>query len=432
MRTLPKTRQIRSTKKLATVHTTAPTARPARPPSARKLAEAFRSFTCAAGTLEESYVRLQAEMSRLREELTRANHDLDSSIQENQRMRIYLAQILAGLPCGVLVLTPSGELKMSNRAASELFDLAQPDTDSLRNGANKHFSALLPTLISGPEWRDREFAFEREAGGERVLAISRAELQTSSSSPAEMVFILLDVTEVKRLEKEKETSRRTRALAEMAMLLAHEIRNPLGSLELFAGLLADSTSAQPLTHQWANQLQAGLRTLSATVNNVLQFHSEPSGDLAPTNIGRLLGETLEFLQPLARQAGVRTKLTRPPEDLFVLSDPHRLQQVFFNLTLNAFRAMPASGTLTITVARDELQGLPTVNIRFQDDGSGIPPVYLPRIFEAGFTTTAGSPGLGLAVSKQVVEQHHGSIRVESVPGEGATFVLTFPRVGADR
>jgi signal transduction histidine kinase len=432
MQTLPKTRQTRPVKKTTAAAAKAPKSPVARPHSARKLAEAFKSFTCAAGTLEESYARLQGELARLREELSRANQDLEASLQENQRMRTYLAQILAGLPCGVLVLTVSGELKMANRMAGELFDLAPADSDGLHNGTNPDYSSLVPLLISGPQWHDREYEFKRASGEERVLAISRAELPTSSDSTAETVFTLLDVTEVKRLEKERETSRRTQALADMAMLLAHEIRNPLGSLELFAGLLADSTSAQPLTHQWANQLQAGLRTLSATVNNVLQFHSEPSGLLVPTNLARLLEDTLEFLQPLARQAGVRTRLAKPPEDFHILSDPHRLQQVFFNLTLNAFRAMPASATLEVSVAQADREGQQSVEVRFKDEGSGIPEDHLPHIFEAGFTTAAGSPGLGLAVSKRVVEQHKGTIHAESVPGEGATFILTFPRVGAER
>ena len=95
------------------------------------------------------------------------------------------------------------------------------------------------------------------------------------AASGEWIFILRDITESKRLEKEREAARRTQDLAQMAMLLAHEIRNPLGSLELFAGLLAEGTEDRPVLHEWVDQLRAGLRALSATVNNVLQFHSEP-------------------------------------------------------------------------------------------------------------------------------------------------------------
>ena len=94
----------------------------------------------------------------------------------------------------------------------------------------------------------------------------------------------------------------------MATLLAHEIRNPLGSLELFAGLLADAAATQPDLRRWTDHIQAGLRSLSATVNNVLQFHSQPAPQLTAVNLGRLMRESVEFLRPLARQAGLRIEL----------------------------------------------------------------------------------------------------------------------------
>ena len=94
----------------------------------------------------------------------------------------------------------------------------------------------------------------------------------------------------------------------MATLLAHEIRNPLGSLELFAGLLADAALKQPELRRWTDHIQAGLRSLSATVNNVLQFHSQPAPQLSPVNLGRLLRESIDFLRPLARQSGLRIDL----------------------------------------------------------------------------------------------------------------------------
>ena len=107
----------------------------------------------------------------------------------------------------------------------------------------------------------------------------------------------------------------------------------------------------------------------------------------------------------------------------VAADPQRLQQVFFNLALNAFRAMEDGGTLTVRVrwAADSSKGI--VQVDFQDQGSGIDAVSLEKIFEPGFTTTSGSPGLGLSVCKKVIEQHAGSICVESQPQQGSTFTV---------
>jgi signal transduction histidine kinase len=213
------------------------------------------------------------------------------------------------------------------------------------------------------------------------------------------------------------------------MLLAHEIRNPLGSLELFAGLLADATEERPVLHKWVEQVQSGLRTLSATVNNVLQFHSEPRSELSPVNLVSLLAQTMDFLQPLARQRGMRMDFTAPESEVLMRADPHRLQQVFINLALNAFRAMSGGGVLRVSVqCGDTPEELP-VRVVFRDHGMGIPSRHLARVFEAGFTTIAGSPGLGLALAKKVVEQHQGKISVESDPEKGTAFTLSFPRSG---
>src|SRR5439155_26759686 len=117
------------------------------------------------------------------------------------------------------------------------------------------------------------------------------------------VFILRDVSERKSLEEAQEKLSREQALAEMSAVLAHEVRNPLGSLELFAGLLAESHLPAEC-HNWVEQVQAGLRALAATVNNILHFHSQPQPERAPVNPGELLGWSRDFFLPLARQSRV--------------------------------------------------------------------------------------------------------------------------------
>jgi signal transduction histidine kinase len=170
--------------------------------------------------------------------------------------------------------------------------------------------------------------------------------------------LALSLEENRRLEQEREALSRRQALAEMSALLAHEIRNPLGSLELFAGLLAESDLEEE-ERSWVGHLQAGLRTLAATVNNVLHFHRQPEPGLAPTDLGQLLGATHDFLRPLAQQAGVRMKLTQELDGVLVAADRHRLEQVLLNLALNAFSVMAGGGVLKICG-----------RVSFADPGSG--------------------------------------------------------------
>jgi signal transduction histidine kinase len=211
------------------------------------------------------------------------------------------------------------------------------------------------------------------------------------TAEGETIWILRDTTQEKHLAAEQEKARSNQALAEIATVLAHEIRNPLGSLELFAGLLADSTAATSEASQWVGHIQAGLRTLAATVNNVLQFHSQPSLEPIPTHLDRLLRETVEFLGPLARQRGMQVRLDNRAGKVLLHADPHRLQQVFLNFALNAFRAMSPGGWLSVSVVWMPPEGCPQVQIDFEDQGAGIPEEAMDRVFEPGFTTHPWQP-----------------------------------------
>src|SRR5581483_11182091 len=199
----------------------------------------------------------------------------------------------------------------------------------------------------------------------------------------------------------------------------------------FIGLLADATAHMPETRQWVTYLQAGLRGLSATVNNVLQFHSQPAAQMAPTELDRLIKETMAFLQPLAAQRGQLIKVDNGVGRICTLADANRLKQVFLNLSLNAFRAMSPGGTLTARLRWAPQCPGEVAQIDFQDQGRGIPPEALDQIFEPGFTTTPGSPGLGLCVCKKIVEQHGGEIRAESKPQMGTSFSLFLPILGSE-
>jgi signal transduction histidine kinase len=402
--------------------------------SRHSLAAAFQTFTTAAGSLERSYSYLQAEVLRLRFDLERTNRDLTASLEENASMRRYLARIVEGLPCGVVVVDSRRELRLMNPAARRLLSVEQDQEGS------SSLALVPPPLRESMErsQRDRgsideEFTIETDRGP-CVVGLTCAVLGEAgdAGSSGESVFLLRDVTEAKRHAAESELARRKESLAEMATLLAHEIRNPLGSLELFAGLLADAAVKQPELRRWTDHIQAGLRSLSATVNNVLQFHSQPAPQPSPVNLGRLLRESIDFLRPLARQSGLRIDFHNSVGELELPADPHRLQQVFLNLALNAFRAMSLGGTLLVRAQWQDPAASHEVLIDFEDTGKGIAPVHLPRIFEAGYTTQQGTPGLGLAVCRTVMEQHQGRIEVASEQGKGTTFSLILPRSAASR
>jgi signal transduction histidine kinase len=350
------------------------------------------------------------------------NRDLACSLEENHRMRLHLNRILQGLPCGVLVTEADGQVSLANPETHRLLGTA------CNSVGNPPLPVWIRDLLDRTQGDRNEL--EHRCGSPEVEWITIRRAQLSLEEGGSSIFILQDISGLKRLEQEHEALSRRQALAEMSALLAHEIRNPLGSLELFAGLLAESDLEEE-EQNWVGHLQAGLRTLAATVNNVLHFHSQPSSGLAPTDLGRWLRSTHDFLRPLAQRAQVRMELTQELDGILVAGDRHRLEQVLLNLALNAFRFMPDGGGLKIHGAVSLLVGNRSAAVEISDTGPGIATGDRERIFHPGFTTCAGSPGLGLAVCKTIMEQHGGAITVDSGAGIGTTFRLEFPLSGAN-
>ncbi len=400
------------------------------------LLHAFRSFAETADSLERSYAKLRAEVARLHGELAQSNAGLARSLEENRTMRQHLDRILDSLPCGVMVVMADGEIARINPEGQRLLGgFAEPAAVDPRMDSHPAFPDELRNLLgrarSSSAEQEHCFREKREKADSATgcwLAVRHAALAADEQEPevaGESIFILRDVTEAKKIIQEREKNRREQALAEMSAILAHEIRNPLGSLELFAGLLA-SSELSPQCRGWVEHVQAGLRTLAATVNNVLHFHSLPALERAAVDLGSLLDWAAGFLAPMAHEAGVDLRLENRLQGVYFAADRHRLEQVLLNLVLNAVRAMPGGGCVEIAGRVPVQDGAEAAEIAVSDTGPGLRADQLQKIFAPGFTTRAGSPGLGLAVCRKIVEQHGGTLQAENRARGGARFTCELP------
>jgi two-component system, sensor histidine kinase FlrB len=398
-----------------------PMALPPAPGDGQFLLQAFSSFAEAAGSLERSYSLLRAEVVRLRRELEESNGGLARSLNENRAMRQHLDHLLEALPCGVLVVADSGEISRVNPEGRRLLAW---DREGVAGRAPKHISTMggeLGELLERARTQPGEQEQKVSSHPECWLAVRHAAVPEPATQSS--VFILRDISESKRLDRTEQKLLREQALGEMSAVLAHEIRNPLGSLELFAGLLAE-VELGPEPREWVEQVQAGLRSLAATVNNVLNFHSQPADRRAPTDLGQLLDWAHHFLAPLVRRARVEMRLRHRLAGVAIPADRHRLEQVLLNLLLNAVHALPGGGCLEL--AGQIAAGGQTVTITVRDTGRGIAAEDLPKIFDVGFSTRLGSPGMGLAVCRRIVEQHGGKITAQNQTGRGAVFTVVLP------
>jgi two-component system sensor histidine kinase FlrB len=402
--------------------------------SPKLLADAFSEFISASSLLESSYRDLQHEVGHLGTELAERNAALTGSLAENEAMRGALQQIIDSMPCCVLVLDTAEMIVTINPEGRRLLRLGTAQVWTLRDIA-RISEINLEALAQRSEVRGSEGRLEHEvcvaaAGKKRWVAISNRKLSGACPRPVagsgkkalQSIWILRDMTANKEAEQEREAARNALALAEVSAILAHEIRNPLASMELFAGLLAEDREQTGL---WVSHLRAGIRLLSATVNNVLSLQGGSSSHLLPVELLACVRSGVEFVQPIAEQAGV-TLTFRGEGGFRIQGDENQIRQILLNLICNAIRHTSAGGKVTVTahgVARDgNLRAL--VDVR--DTGCGIAEQQIERVFETGFSAQGDTPGLGLAVCKRLMTLHGGEIRVSSQVRCGTTFQLEFP------
>ena len=216
--------------------------------------------------------------------------------------------------------------------------------------------------------------------------------------------------ELEREREERIRLERLAAMGEMAMELAHEIRNPLGSIELYASMLDGD---------YAEQIVRSVRLLNHSVTNVLQFGRPVVPEPERMSVSRLLERIRVFLQPIAQQKRIRI-VTDCDSECLAVADQELLHRMLLNLVLNAVRETPMDGMVRLSgrVAGGDIL------IAVEDSGPGIQEERLARIFDPMFSTSRDGCGLGLPIVKRIVESHKGTITVSS--RNGTTFLIRIP------
>jgi len=267
-----------------------------------------------------------------------------------------------------------------------------------------------------------------------VISIVIAALASSALTAG--AFLLLALRSRKNAAQSarpRDALGKRRDMGQLAGGLAHEIRNPLSSMNMNLQLLAEDLSAPtPPSH---DKLQARVRTvqrevhrLSDILDDFLRFARPAELTLAEEDINQIVNEVLEFISPDAIRANIRLLKTCSPDLPKCSLDRDALRRALLNIFLNAQEAMPSGGELMVRTLSDK----DSVRIDVIDTGKGIPPEALSRIFDAYFSTKKDGSGLGLATTKAIIEEHNGRISVYSEPGKGTRVSIYLPPSGRGR
>ncbi len=230
-------------------------------------------------------------------------------------------------------------------------------------------------------------------------------------------------------DKNRELRRRERlvALGELAAGVAHEIRNPLGGIRLFASLLARDLTDQPDSLRVVNKIIQGVTSLESIVTGILDFARPPEPQPGRVELGELVNEVIELAAERIERTQVRVIAAEDLAGVMLVTDGRLLQRALLNLVLNAVEAVGrGDGRGEVRIALAEI-GERDLVVSIRDNGPGIAPELLDRIFNPFFTTKDTGTGLGLAIVHQIVELLGGSVRASNRADGGAEFALRIPR-----
>jgi len=234
-----------------------------------------------------------------------------------------------------------------------------------------------------------------------------------------------DLTERRKLEAQLLQSQKLAALGVMAGGIAHEIRNPLAIASSAAQFLLEEDIDPEFGQECAQKIHAGIHRASTIIENLLRF-ARPAGvrDMKPVDLSQVVKDTFLLVANEARLQKIEINMQLPAAPLVIIGHVNMLQQMIVNLTLNAYKAMPEGGEVSLRLECMKKEAI----LKVSDTGCGIPRGELSKIFDPFYTTrpVGEGTGLGLSLCYSIVQQHFGAIEVESVEGNGTSFIVRFP------
>lgn len=395
-----------------------------------QFASQYSSFNEVIDELRESYRGLSERYASLQAELETTNARLREALQEQAAASGYLHNILASISSGVVAVDLQGRITHFNAAAEKIYGLLADDT------IGRTYSEVLPAetpnaetaLKSAHALRDGEKFCSDVSGGMRPLAVSTSLLTDTHGVVHGAVEIVTDMTRLRSLESEIMRVKTLAALGEMAATVAHEVRNPLGGIAGFAGLLAREFDDGDPRRVSAEKIIRGCNNLNRIVTNLLEYAQPLRLERRYCDLKSELAEELSVFESDIRRRQlpitVRREFTHAPVELF--ADPAHLRFALQNLLTNAADAA-GHGEITCGIdTRRDGSGGAQARIWVADNGSGVAEANREQIFTPFFTTKDKGTGLGLAMVRKVADAHRGTVTLDTPEGGGSLFTLTIP------
>jgi PAS domain S-box-containing protein len=351
----------------------------------------------------------------------------------------FYRDLVWNLQNGVLAVTQDGRIAVINDVAYRIFGLTPKASDIGRS-----YTDVLKDLPDVTRIVARAFevahlpnrAELRVKRTNKVIGYTLSQVRDRRGRITGATLFFKDLTRVEQLEERERLRDRLAALGEMAAAIAHEVKNPLAGIEVMAGLLkrqlADNEDAQSILRDIIKEAKMA----NAIVLEVLDFVRPIRLQVENILVDDVVRDAVSMADSHVRRGDIEVQVSLPEDLPAMQGDPYQLRQIFTNLLTNAFEAMGGSGRVHISAvqlaAEDEVAfgsdvaPVPLIQVEVADDGPGVPPDVMDKMFSPFFTTKPQGSGLGLAIVRKIVDAHDGRIDVSARAQGGARFRVTLP------
>lgn len=383
-----------------------------------------------------------ADLARTFEKMVESLRDKEESIRVSQEklatQKKLVESIINSLPYCLYVLERNKSIVVRNSHASEACPVAECDgpegcreSDFISNfpkDLRGELTGLVESVFSTLEPSSLEYRLAAPGGGEKVILTSVFPVIADDARPAEfVVWMSEDITRKKELESKIISSEKLAAVGQLAAGIAHEVNNPLGGILNCLYNFKNQKLTDERKTEYLDFMEDGIKRVQNIVRQLLDFSQQHAPELSLADINSMIEGIIPLFRHSVRGKEVRLLVNLGQGLPRILVDRHQIEQILVNLILNAVQAVSSEGLIEVTTWREA----GWFCIQVSDSGCGIAPENLGRVFDPFFTTkgVGRGTGLGLSVSRGIIERHKGRIEVESQQGKGSTFRVFLP-IGA--
>jgi two-component system sensor histidine kinase PilS (NtrC family) len=348
--------------------------------------------------------------------------------QRVSRMKQFQREILDNMNSGFLITDSKGIVIAINKAACTILGLDEP------NVAGRHVDGILrpssgaecpvtTAIRSNKDFSSYEFYADSGSGASLLLGLTTSRIRDLQDNVTGLIASFTDLTEMAEMRRELQQQDRLALVGELSAGLAHEIRNPLAAIRGAMDELRNNADNPKMAGRLTTIAIRESDHLNEIVTSFLDFARDPSRKRDPVDLRALALETRDhLLRKYDHPEELIIEVTAPDRPLVSLGDMTKLRQVFLNLAQNAVEAMHGSGRLDIVMEHDE----GPIEVRFEDNGPGIDPDKVARIFEPFYTDKERGVGMGLAICMRIITAHDGTLQAASRPGGGTAMYVRLP------